>query len=96
MSESFVIRPIAQTDDTTMAHVIRTVIALVAGHVGLTEEKIRVISPDIGGGCHCQGTGLRHGDHRPGGVVLEDSMPIFGVSLSKSVVPPFRARKSWP
>lgn len=36
---------------TTQApHVIRTVIALVAGHVGLTEEKIRVISPDIGGG----------------------------------------------
>jgi carbon-monoxide dehydrogenase large subunit len=36
---------------TTQApHAIRTVIALVAGHVGLTEEKIRVISPDIGGG----------------------------------------------
>jgi aerobic carbon-monoxide dehydrogenase large subunit len=36
---------------TTQApHVIRTVIALVAGHVGLSEEKIRVISPDIGGG----------------------------------------------
>src|SRR5665213_52116 len=36
---------------TTQApHVIRTVIALVAGHVGLTEEKIRVVSPDIGGG----------------------------------------------
>ena len=35
---------------TTQApHAIRTVIALVAGHVGLTEEKIRVISPDIGG-----------------------------------------------
>ncbi len=31
-------------------HAIRTVIALVAGHVGLSEEKIRVISPDIGGG----------------------------------------------
>jgi aerobic carbon-monoxide dehydrogenase large subunit len=36
---------------TTQApHVIRTVIALVAGHVGLTEERVRVISPDIGGG----------------------------------------------
>ncbi len=36
---------------TTQApHAIRTVIALVAGHVGLTEERIRVISPDIGGG----------------------------------------------
>ena len=36
---------------TTQApHAIRTVIALVAGHVGLSEERIRVISPDIGGG----------------------------------------------
>ena len=36
---------------TTQApHVVRTVVALVAGHVGLSEEKIRVISPDIGGG----------------------------------------------
>ncbi len=36
---------------TTQApHAIRTVLALVAGHVGLSEEKIRVISPDIGGG----------------------------------------------
>ena len=36
---------------TTQApHVIRTVVALVAGHVGLSEEKIRVIAPDIGGG----------------------------------------------
>ncbi len=36
---------------TTQApHAIRTVIALVAGHVGLSEEKIRIISPDIGGG----------------------------------------------
>lgn len=36
---------------TTQApHVVRTVFALVAGHVGLSEEKIRVISPDIGGG----------------------------------------------
>lgn len=36
---------------TTQApHPIRTVIALVAGHVGLKEHKIRVISPDIGGG----------------------------------------------
>jgi aerobic carbon-monoxide dehydrogenase large subunit len=36
---------------TTQApHAIRTVLALVAGHVGLTEEKIRVVSPDIGGG----------------------------------------------
>ncbi len=31
-------------------HAIRTILALVAGHVGLSEEKIRVISPDIGGG----------------------------------------------
>ena len=31
-------------------HVIRTVLALVAGHVGLSEENIRVISPDLGGG----------------------------------------------
>jgi carbon-monoxide dehydrogenase large subunit len=36
---------------TTQApHAVRTVIALVAGHVGLSEERIRVISPDIGGG----------------------------------------------
>jgi carbon-monoxide dehydrogenase large subunit len=36
---------------TTQApHVIRTVLALVAGHVGLSEEKIRIVSPDIGGG----------------------------------------------
>ena len=36
---------------TTQApHAIRTVIALVAGHVGLTEEKVRVIANDIGGG----------------------------------------------
>src|SRR5262245_4626292 len=36
---------------TTQApHAIRTVIALVAGHVGLSEEKIRIVSPDIGGG----------------------------------------------
>ena len=36
---------------TTQApHAVRTVLALVAGHVGLSEEKIQVISPDIGGG----------------------------------------------
>jgi len=36
---------------TTQApHAVRTVIALVTAHVGLTEEKIRVISPDLGGG----------------------------------------------
>ena len=36
---------------TTQApHVIRTVIALVTGHLGLSEENIRVVSPDIGGG----------------------------------------------
>ena len=36
---------------TTQApHAIRTVFALVAGHVGLSEENIRIISPDIGGG----------------------------------------------
>src|SRR5262249_61953973 len=35
---------------TTQApHAIRTVFALVAGHVGLEEHKIRIISPDIGG-----------------------------------------------
>ena len=50
---------------TTQApHAIRTVIALVAGHVGLTEEKIRVVSAGyrrwlwwqgsgISGLCHC-------------------------------------------
>ena len=33
---------------TTQApHAIRTVIALVAGHVGLSEERVRVISPDV-------------------------------------------------
>lgn len=31
-------------------HVYRTVLALVAGHVGLSEENIRVVSPDLGGG----------------------------------------------
>src|SRR5213594_3588656 len=36
---------------TTQApHAVRTVLALVAGHVGLSEERIRVVSPDIGGG----------------------------------------------
>jgi len=36
---------------TTQApHAIRTVFALVAAHVGLSEERIRIISPDIGGG----------------------------------------------
>ncbi len=36
---------------TTQApHAIRTVLALVTGHLGLSEEKIRVISPDLGGG----------------------------------------------
>ena len=36
---------------TTQApHAIRTVVALVTGHLGLSEQKIRVISPDIGGG----------------------------------------------
>jgi carbon-monoxide dehydrogenase large subunit len=36
---------------TTQApHAVRTVFALVAGHVGLAEHKIRIISPDIGGG----------------------------------------------
>ncbi|MGZ6162018.1 MAG: aerobic carbon-monoxide dehydrogenase large subunit [Myxococcaceae bacterium] len=36
---------------TTQApHAIRTVFALVAGHVGLSEERIRIISQDIGGG----------------------------------------------
>ena len=31
-------------------HAIRTVVALIAGHLGLFEHKIRVISPDLGGG----------------------------------------------
>jgi aerobic carbon-monoxide dehydrogenase large subunit len=36
---------------TTQApHAIRTVVALVAGHVGLSEEKIRIVAPDLGGG----------------------------------------------
>jgi carbon-monoxide dehydrogenase large subunit len=36
---------------TTQApHAIRTVLAMVTAHLGLSEEKIRVISPDIGGG----------------------------------------------
>ena len=36
---------------TTQApHAIRTVVALVTGHLGLSEERIQVISPDIGGG----------------------------------------------
>lgn len=36
---------------TTQApHAIRTVVALIAGHLGLSEEKIQIISPDIGGG----------------------------------------------
>ena len=36
---------------TTQApHAIRTVVALVTAHLGLAEHKIRVISPDIGGG----------------------------------------------
>ncbi len=36
---------------TTQApHAVRTVVALVTAHLGLSEEKIRIISPDIGGG----------------------------------------------
>jgi carbon-monoxide dehydrogenase large subunit len=36
---------------TTQApHAIRTVLAMVTAHLGLSEEKIRVVSPDIGGG----------------------------------------------
>src|SRR5438874_1739191 len=36
---------------TTQApHAVRTVFALVAGHVGLSEEKSRIVYPDIGGG----------------------------------------------
>src|SRR5258708_2368977 len=35
---------------TQAPHAVRTVFALVAGHVGLSEEKIRIVSPDIGGG----------------------------------------------
>src|SRR5574341_1338302 len=35
---------------TQAAHAIRTVVALIPAHLGLSEEKIRVIAPDIGGG----------------------------------------------
>ncbi|MEE9278063.1 MAG: aerobic carbon-monoxide dehydrogenase large subunit [Dehalococcoidia bacterium] len=36
---------------TTQApHAIRTVVALVTGHLGLAEHKIQIISPDLGGG----------------------------------------------
>jgi carbon-monoxide dehydrogenase large subunit len=36
---------------TTQApHAIRTVVALITAHLGLSEEKIRIVSPDIGGG----------------------------------------------
>ncbi len=36
---------------TTQApHAIRTVVALVTAHLGLSEERIKVVSPDIGGG----------------------------------------------
>ena len=56
---------------TTQApHAIRTVFALVAGHVGLSEEKIRIISPDIGGGFGGKVPvypGLRHRRRRLGG-----------------------------
>jgi carbon-monoxide dehydrogenase large subunit len=31
-------------------HAIRTVVAMIAGHLGLFEHKIRVIAPDLGGG----------------------------------------------
>ena len=56
---------------TTQApHAIRTVFALVAGHVGLSEEhKIRIISPDIGGGFGGKVPvypGLRHRRRRVG------------------------------
>ena len=63
---------------TTQApHAIRTVFALVAGHVGLAEHKIRIISPDIGGGFGGKVPvypGLRHrggrlGAHRQAGEV---------------------------
>src|SRR2546428_243732 len=44
---------------TTQApHAIRTVVALVAGHVGLSEERIRIIAPDIGGGFGGEGAGF--------------------------------------
>src|SRR5260370_1203430 len=38
-------------------HAIRTVLALVAGHVGLSEEKIRIVPPDIGRRVGGQGPG---------------------------------------
>src|SRR2546427_2903986 len=53
---------------TTQApHAVRTVFALVAGHVGLSEEKIRIISPDIGGGVRGQGAALPRVLHAGGG-----------------------------
>src|SRR2546427_9361709 len=55
---------------TTQApHAIRTVVALVAGHVGLSEEKIRIIAPDIGGGFGGKGAGY----------------PGFGIALAAPV-----------
>src|SRR5262249_3041639 len=43
---------------TTQApHAIRTVVALVAGHVGLSEERIRIDSPAIAGGAGGKGRG---------------------------------------
>ena len=49
---------------TTQApHAIRTVVALVAGHLGLAEHKIRVIAPDIGGGFGGKGFGFGGGGY---------------------------------
>jgi carbon-monoxide dehydrogenase large subunit len=55
---------------TTQApHAVRTVVALVAGHVGLSEERIRIISPDIGGGFGGKGAGVPRLRHRDRGLV---------------------------
>src|SRR6266478_169047 len=56
---------------TTQApHAVRTVFALVAGHVGLSEEKIRMISPDIGGGF-----GGKEGRHHDGAADQDPRRP---------------------
>ena len=47
---SGIVKSFTEERGDSRTNAIRTVIALVAGHVGLTEEKVRVISPDIGGG----------------------------------------------
>src|SRR2546426_4205356 len=64
---------------TTQApHAGRAAFALVAGHVGLSEEKIRIISPDIGGGFGGKGAGFpRYVDPVAASVAIRK--PIKGV-----------------